>query len=120
MSNVDATLVERGKRYGSFIGHSNVTQELKAVIARHLYKRDKVLMDDQQECLDMICHKIGRIINGDADYIENYRDIAGYATLVMDRLRETDNATDAQVIRRIRKDGVWYDEDSITKVTTST
>ena len=36
----------------------------------------------------MICHKIGRIINGDANYEDSWRDIAGYAQLVADRLLE--------------------------------
>jgi len=41
---------------------------------------------DQDEALDMIAHKIGRIVNGDPDYEDSWRDIAGYATLVADRL----------------------------------
>jgi hypothetical protein len=36
--------------------------------------------------LDMICHKIGRIINGDPDYADSWHDIAGYAQLVANRL----------------------------------
>lgn len=83
---IDNTLKERGNRYGTFIGHANVTQELKAVIARHLVQRNKTLYDDQAEALDMICHKIGRIINGDADYADSWHDIAGYASLVDKRL----------------------------------
>jgi hypothetical protein len=35
----------------------------------------------------MIAHKIGRILNGDPDYIDSWDDIAGYAKLVADRLR---------------------------------
>lgn len=44
------------------------------------------LQPDQQEALDMICHKIGRILNGDPDYADSWHDIAGYAQLVADRL----------------------------------
>ena len=36
----------------------------------------------QEEALEMIAHKIARIINGDPDYKDNWHDIAGYATLV--------------------------------------
>ena len=86
MSDVEATLGERGKRYGSFDGHALVTQDLKRVIAISLAARNKRLNPDQQEALDMICHKIGRIINGDADYIDSWHDIQGYAKLVEDRL----------------------------------
>lgn len=86
MSEVNATLEERGSRYGSFVGHAQVTQDLKETIAMHLKTRGKILAVDQQEALDMICHKIGRIINGDADYADSWHDIAGYASLVDKRL----------------------------------
>ena len=85
-SSVDATLEERGKRYGEFDGHANITQRLKVVIADCLNSRGKALAFDQQEALDMICHKIGRIVNGDPDYADSWHDIAGYAKLVENRL----------------------------------
>lgn len=85
-TDVDATLAERGKRYGSFVGHAHITIGLKAVIFSGLQTRDKFLQPDQQEALDMICHKIGRIVNGDPNYADSWIDIAGYAKLVADRL----------------------------------
>ena len=84
--HIDAVLAERGTRYGKFVGHAKVTQALKYVIERGLDERTKVLADDQQEALDMICHKIGRIVNGDPDYADSWVEIAGYAKLVADRL----------------------------------
>ena len=85
-SDLDSVLSERGSRYGSFVGHARITQHLKDVIAKGLVCENKRLADDQKEALDMICHKIGRIVNGDADYDDSWRDIAGYAMLVCDRL----------------------------------
>lgn len=79
-------LEERGKRYGKFVGHAAVTQSLKATIERFLEERANELVPDQQEALDMICHKIGRIVNGDPNYADSWVDIAGYAQLVADRL----------------------------------
>lgn len=87
LQNFDKILSERGSRYGAFIGHAEVTQRLKDVIAAELRTRDKFLKPDQQEALDMICHKIGRIVNGDPDYDDSWVDIAGYAKLVADRLQ---------------------------------
>lgn len=84
--DITATLQERGSRYGKFIGHAMVTQELKGVIRDQLAIRARTLADDQQEALEMICHKIGRIVNGDPDYADSWHDIAGYAQLVADRL----------------------------------
>jgi hypothetical protein len=85
-TNITQTLAERGSRYGVFTGHAQVTQELKQSIKLHLTARNKRLADDQQEALDMIAHKIGRIVNGDPDYADSWHDIAGYAQLVADRL----------------------------------
>jgi hypothetical protein len=83
---ITQVLDERGKRYGKFIGHASVTQTLKNAIRIELETREKFLALDQLEALDMICHKIGRIINGDPDYADSWVDIAGYAQLVADRL----------------------------------
>lgn len=85
-NNVDAILTERGSRYGPFVGHARVTQDLKNCVVVALEERGKVLAYDQQEALDMIFHKIGRIVNGDPDYADSWVDIAGYAKLVADRL----------------------------------
>jgi hypothetical protein len=87
-TSLNTTLAERGSRYGDFAGHAEVTQELKATILDHLAQREKELAPDQQEALDMICHKIGRIINGDPDYADSWVDIAGYAQLVANRLNK--------------------------------
>lgn len=89
--SISGVLAQRGTRYGAFIGHSEICQDLKATIKLHLDNRQKTLHWDQQEALDMICHKIARIINGDADYADSWVDIAGYAKLVADRL-EAPNA----------------------------
>ena len=80
-------LTERGKRYGTFVRHAVITQDLKRTIKHHLVISKKTLPPDQQEALDMICHKIGRIINGDHLYEDSWADIAGYAELVAKRLR---------------------------------
>lgn len=80
-------LTERGNRYGKFEGHATVAQALKRVM--HVHMEPKVFKDDAREALDMIQHKIARIINGDPEYIDNWDDIAGYARLVADRIRGT-------------------------------
>lgn len=84
--DINATLEERGNRYGDFMGHAEITMKLKNSIRASAALHGKALADDQQEALDMICHKIGRIINGDPDYADSWHDIAGYAQLVANRL----------------------------------
>jgi hypothetical protein len=39
-----------------------------------------------QEALEMIAHEIGRILNGDPNYADNWHDVGGYSKLVEDRL----------------------------------
>lgn len=86
-TNVAQILTERGERYGKFTGHAEITQQLKQLIRHYLEKSGKALAYDQQESLEMICHKIARILNGDPDYADSWVDIAGYAKLVADRLQ---------------------------------
>ena len=81
---VDSTLEERGKRYGKFIGHAAIAQTLKSTM-KSTAAWNK-LHSDQKEALEMIQHKIARILNGDPDYADSWHDIAGYATLVENRL----------------------------------
>lgn len=82
--DINTTLQERGERYGKFVEHARITQELKrTMFANMSYK----LSDDQAEALEMIAHKLGRIVNGDPDYVDSWVDIAGYATLVAKRLQ---------------------------------
>ena len=84
-NEIDTILDERGARYGSFMAHAEITQRLKQMA--YNYINDNKLAADQIEALDMIFHKIGRIINGDPDYVDSWVDIAGYAKLVADRLQ---------------------------------
>lgn len=82
---VNAVLAERGSRYGVFEKHAEVTQNIKYAIFDRRSRED--LAPDQAEALEMIAHKIGRIVNGDPDYADSWIDIAGYAQLVADRLQ---------------------------------
>lgn len=84
MSDIGTTLEERGKRYGKFIGHAAITQAIKGVMKAT--DNWKILEPDQKEALEMIAHKIGRILNGDPNYADSWHDIGGYSGLVDDRL----------------------------------
>lgn len=82
--SVEQTLVERGTRYGAFSEHARITQNIKAaMIDSRNWQR---LSDDQREALEMVAHKVGRILNGDPDYIDSWHDISGYVQLVERRL----------------------------------
>ena len=86
--NVIDTLTERGERYGKFKDHARISQSLKQEMEAQFNWCN--LAPDQKEALEMIAHKIARILNGDPCYADSWHDIAGYATLVADRLNGTE------------------------------
>ena len=85
-TDINALLAERGKTHGDYAVHALITQDLKRVITHHVADLDRRLDDDMQETLDMIAHKIGRIIAGNPAEPDHWRDVAGYAQLVANRL----------------------------------
>jgi hypothetical protein len=82
--DVDNLLDEREKRYGQFKAHTEISQGIK--LAMHQTPQWNALKPHQKESLDMIAHKIARILNGDPDYPDNWRDISGYSELVVREL----------------------------------
>lgn len=85
-AGIEATLAERGNNYGEFTGHATLSQKLKALLQDHAgWNR---LAWDQREALDMVMHKIARIINGNPDYVDSWHDIIGYVRLVEKRLEK--------------------------------
>lgn len=80
------TLVnERGKTHGDFADHARITQLLKDVIKIELVRRHQrgqpKLTSTQKESIDMILHKIGRVVAGEAGFQDHWDDIAGYAKI---------------------------------------
>jgi hypothetical protein len=82
-----ATLTECATDYGKFKDGAALMQGMKRLLADHAAAHNKTFADDQWEALEMIVHKIGRIVNGNPDKVDSWIDIAGYATLVADRLQ---------------------------------
>ncbi len=76
-------LNKRETTHGDYVMVSTLAQKLKANIRHHVLSE---LSEDQRESLDMICSKIGRICSGNPNEVDHWRDIAGYAELVVARL----------------------------------
>ena len=86
VDSIEATLIERGSRYGDFKGHAKVTRAIKrAMIDSENWGS---LPDEMQEALDMVAHKIGRILNGDPEYKDSWTDVIGYTALIERELSE--------------------------------
>ena len=82
--DISATLAERGSRYGEFGEHARITQTIKAAMSDS--PNWARLEPDQKEALEMIAHKVGRILNGDPIITIAGMNIVGYTKLVADRL----------------------------------
>ena len=81
---IEKTLKQRQKTHGDFATHAKISQDLENVMREHgLYELDA----DQIEALEMVAHKIARILNGNPNYFDSWHDVAGYSTLVADRLK---------------------------------
>ena len=83
MATIDATLAERGGRYGDFSDHAKITQDLRDLMdsTPGWEKLDAV----KRQALTVIADKIARILNGDPNYRDNWHDIQGYAKLAEER-----------------------------------
>ena len=82
--SIEKTLEERGECYGSFTEHARISQNLKAAMKDS--PNWTKLSDDKKESLEMVVHKIARILNGDCEFHDSWHDIVGYTKLVADRL----------------------------------
>ena len=74
-------LDERETTHGPFMLTAFKAQQLKNVMAGGKHWND--LDDIQREALQMIASKIARILSGNFNEIDHWRDIAGYANLAV-------------------------------------
>jgi len=91
--NINETLAERERSYGDFENFSMVAKMLKQIIRNEIEDCEDLpgqWEDYFTESLEMIIHKIVRIINGDPYHMDSWRDIAGYATLVVNILEKNE------------------------------
>ena len=83
---MEKTLAERGANYGDFLTHALITQNIKRAMVNS--PKWHSLSDSQTEALEMVAHKIGRILNGDPNYKDSWVDIEGYIHLVSQELKD--------------------------------
>lgn len=87
--DVNKILSERKNSHGDFSDNAATTQEIKELMFNCTgWTR---LSHVQREALDMIAHKIGRILAGDPNFKDHWLDLSGYATLVANRCPEPEN-----------------------------
>jgi len=87
VSGVGKVLDEREAQYGSYMQVSDTAIRIKGIMHNAVARNEAHLYPDQLQALDMIATKISRIVNGNPNHTDSWIDIAGYATLVADRLQ---------------------------------
>lgn len=87
MTDIRDTLVERGGRYGRFSDNATISNAVLNILrATAGWSR---FQPDQIVATEIIVQKLARALSGDPNYDDNWRDIAGYAQLIVDRINGT-------------------------------
>jgi len=78
--SIEEILEERNKTHGDFLQHSAISQRLKGCVqdTAGWYR----LVPLQREAVEMVIHKIARILAGNPHYKDHWDDGAGYFSLV--------------------------------------
>ena len=87
--NLQKMLDARGSKHGDYKEMCTIIQGIKNVMKFNAKRWDS-LEAYQKEAIEMFAVKIGRILAGDANYDDHWRDIAGYATKVVENLPKED------------------------------
>ncbi len=85
-TDLNITLAERDKVYGSFREKAILSQSIMHLLRRHPTPN---MTEAQWEALQMIVHKITRIVVGDPNHLDTWLDIAGYAMLARETCVQT-------------------------------
>ena len=83
MDIVETIIKQRASEYGPYVRMCTLAQDLKRIIKHSPSNQDRLIKDHQRESLDLIATKLARLLNGDPGHIDSWRDIAGYAQLVV-------------------------------------
>lgn len=113
MSDVSATLAERGGRYGAFKDHAKIAQGLQEVLqaAPNWSKLDP----DMRQAMCVICDKMARILNGDPYYEDNWHDIQGYARLVEERILDLKRQQEEEAAKKIKRIKEAQDRETLAR-----
>lgn len=84
MNDLEKILEDRRKEYGDFEDVAAMTRGIMNTMDWHGGILN--MPADQYEAMHMIAQKQARIVNGNADNVDSWKDIAGYAMLIANRL----------------------------------
>jgi hypothetical protein len=84
VESIDALLVNRGAVHGDFAENATLAQAIKDLMhgARNWPSIDAV----KREALEHIATKLARLLVGDSNHADSWKDLQGYSRLVEQRL----------------------------------
>ena len=83
---INKLLDERGKTHGDIVVQSYFSQEMKNVL--HVSPHWRNMSTVKRECLEMIVHKISRVLAGNPNEPDHFRDIIGYSQLILNEIEK--------------------------------
>jgi hypothetical protein len=95
---------ERSHTHGKFEDNAHLTAEMVALLrcSRNWHR----LNDAQELAIRMVCHKLARALSGNHLEVDHYKDIAGYAELIVNNIKnDRDNITLDELCRDLIKGG---------------
>lgn len=101
-SALERTLEERRKKYGCYSDICNTAQSFKYtadnIIHTRIARDYTSYPSYMREGLDMIFHKLARILHGDPAYKDNWTDIIGYSKLVVEEIEKYEKKPNSSII----------------------
>lgn len=94
---IKKVLDHRGSTHGDFAHGAVISQRLKLALAGGVNWETMDVV--QREALEAVMGKLARIVTGDPNFIDHYRDIIGYTQLALDYTAKQPQATDVAVTR---------------------
>lgn len=83
-TDINRILEERDSRYGGIIENATIGMDLvETMMATEGWKK---LEPEMKYSMIMIAFKLSRVLAGDPNYDDNWKDISGYATLIWEIL----------------------------------
>lgn len=79
MKGISEILIERKKQHGDFTIHSDISQAIKKIAYNS--SGFKKFSNIEKEAMEMIIHKMSRLLCGANDKEDSWRDISGYSEL---------------------------------------
>jgi len=90
-------LQERGATHGDFGINAAISQGIKDTL--RCGPQWQSLTPAQREAIDVIAAKLARIVTGDYNCLDHYRDIIGYGQLAMEATARLKAATDIKTTK---------------------